>query len=1654
MFLGVTPLRRIAIILSVLLISISVGVVLLSRSVSAATGINQTINFQGRLYNAAGATVPDGFYNIQFKIYQDGTGTTAGNPGGTLEWTESHLNNNSQGIEVRNGFMSVELGSVTPFGTDVDWNQDTLWISMNIGNTNLTCTPFGSCGGDGEMVPMKRLSAVPYAMNAMQLGGKTAGDFIQSGTSPQTANFNITGTGTAATLQAATFDTAAAGTLTIGGTNATSITLADDTTLAAGKSFTIIGGTTASRPASPVDGMVYYDQDTDQLLTYTGGKWKADGTEAVLVAANDSSAADKAAADYIADGTDDQVQINAALTSADPAGSGRKTGRVFLFGGTYTTHQTNNGNATVLVPNNTTLAGAGAGTVIQLGDIDAADNLIENANKTTGAGVTIRDLTIDGQDTANTAGSQSGIYFDTIGNGTTQGGKVINVDVKDFRDIGIVLDDADNSIVERSTSVGSTYGISISWGSTNNTITGNKFQSNSSTGMYLNDGTFNTLTSNNVLDNGSGGINFESSSQNNTLTGNTLRGNGGNSIRVASSYNTISGNTIYANGDAVSFSGATNNSVNGNNIDGAGGSGVGFRLASSSNNNTINGNNFRNTGGSTTSNGIYIDASDGNTITSNGITDASCSSNCYSINIFNSTSDNTYLSGNTFATSAGTATINDSGTGTIYANQSKAAGGLDVLNKQANSTNAFEIQNAAGVAQLTADTSNSRIQIGSSTTDNVGITFTLDSYNQAGDPTGINGSMYYNTNTGKFRCYEAGAWADCVGGTGANTALSNLTATSINQSLIAGSNNTLDLGSAALGWRSGYFGTAVYSPVLDRLNAGALAIGNTNATSISVGNTSGTVSIALSSSSVTLGIATSATTLQASSQTTSNTQGSALTVQGATGNGSGAGGTVTIQGGTGGATNANGGDLVLSGGTGGGTGVTGLVALNPTAFSSSSSQSIGTDTTLAVSLINSNSTIPVNATAASLKVTIPVPTTTTTGRIIYITAANTSNDFSLLLANTSGVTSSYTIIGMRQNNTATLVWNGYAWTAAGASSSTDLQSAYNNTLQSAGGAELIVSKTSATNGLTIRDSITNSVDGTLLSVQTKSASGLFQVNSNVTEYVSNAGAETAGASSSTFPSSTWSAVGSSTVSRNTTTNNNSIATGQASVGITTTAAAQDGVKNTLVSALGTQQNYNVSFTARLSSGTFTDMNVYYSVDGTAASVACAPSKAIATSVWTKVNCTFTAPSSGITSSNAILIRQTTAVARTLYIDNLSVTIAADYNYATDGSVTDAGNFATNWSAVSGSTVTRNTSIGHDASDSAQTVTTATSGMGVRNKLAINPLPSTLYRITVRAASSNSFTDFTIRYSRDNGTNFVTCADYNTQTLSTNTSSFTEVTCYILTDSTAATNPYVYFTQNSATARTFYVDALYMNLSSNTTPNVQIGGGINGGPTTLFTLDRGASAPIASNNEALLGSMYYDTTLGKLQCYEADGWGACGSSPDNIITISPEYTNAVMHGTGVGTMTSDLCSDALNINDGSSGQATICGTNETYNFYKWTSPQNSSQTYSIYVTYQLPTTFKSFNSGQTSLMARTDSANSTVNYQVYKNSGAGLTACGSTVAVSTGVQTSWQLGTASGSADPSTCSFAGGNSIVFKINMSANSNANAYVGNLNFAFSNR
>lgn len=1284
-----------ALFVGVFVVSGIIGVA--PQTAHAATGINQQMNFQGRLLNAQGAVVPDGYYNIQFKIYQDGTGTTAGNPGGTLKWTEDWLNTAGNGVQVKNGFMSVQLGTINPFGSQVDWNQDTLWLSVNIGTTNTTCTPFSSCGGDGEMVPMKRLASVAYAMNAGSLGGLTASGFIQNTTVPQSANIAV-----------------------------------------------------QSASASSVGAMV----------------------------------------------------------------QGASSQSVDLF-----RLQDSNGNVNAAFNNN--------GDQLTLGRISTTGTVTQGK-------LVFNDGTLDG------------------------------------------------------------YGLTI--------------QSGTQTGNY-------------------------------TLTLPSLAGNA-----------------------------------------------------------TV--------------------------CTSNSTATSACTN---------------FIQNQTTLQAASNFHI--SGTG-----QADTAIITPAIRPTSDSTTALKVQNAAGTTDImTIDSTNSRVGIALANGETTSYDLTFGG--------GADRIIGVNTNTST----GAGLSLTLQGGAGNGT----------NQ--VGGAVNIIGGAPTGTGARGAVNVQTTVNGDVNIGNAGNAA----NTVTLTAGATNG---IKLVSDKIMVGNATTATTIQKTTQTTAGQAGQQLTIQGATSGTTGAGGAVLIQGGNS-ATGTTGGNLTLAGGTG--TTSNGLVILNTSAF-----QTIANDAncfpggaestsssgcTVAQTSVNNYASVIVGFTQDGQIATLPDPSIATAGRVVYVTASNLTKDFTLSV-NGGGQGNQ---IAMRKNTTATMIWNGADWTAAGASSSTTLQAAYDNTLQSAGGAELVVSKTSATNGLTIRDSSTNPVNGTLLSVQTKSAAGLLQVNSNVTEYASNAGAETAGASATTFPASTWSSTGTATVTRQNVAGNY-IATGQGSVSIAAT-AANSGAKNQLINsggsaaALTANTTYNVSFTTRLTSGssTFTDLNVQYSADGnTTLLTACGATSAVNTSIWTKVNCTFTTPASGITSGNAILIRQTASATRTFYVDNLSVTIAADYNFATDGSVTDAGNYATNWPTAGQGTVASSRIItdGNDASDSAQAnVTAGAANAGIRNKLSSNPLSSTLYRVTVygKLISGAAFNDFKIRYSYLGSTSttagdYVDCVDYNAQTLVT--TGWTKVTCYIQTDANAATNPYVYFVEATSGVRTFAVDSFSMTLASITTPNVQVGGGINGGPTTLFTLDKGASAPIASNNDALLGSMYYDTTLGKLQCYEADGWGACGSSPDNIVTISPEYTNAVLHGTGIGTMTSDICSSTLQINDGVSGRPSVCGTNETYNFYKWTSPQATTQTYSIYVTYQLPSTFKSFNSGQASLMARTDNGSSggssSVQYQIYRNNGSGLLPCGSAVSVSSGTQTSWLTGTATGAADPSTCGFAPGNSIVFKIDMTTSKNANAYVGNLNFAFSNK
>lgn len=242
------------------------------------------------------------------------------------------------------------------------------------------------------------------------------------------------------------------------------------------------------------------------------------------------------------------------------------------------------------------------------------------------------------------------------------------------------------------------------------------------------------------------------------------------------------------------------------------------------------------------------------------------------------------------------------------------------------------------------------------------------------------------------------------------------------------------------------------------------------------------------------------------------------------------------------------------------------------------------------------------------------------------------------------------------------------------------------------------------------------------------------------------------------------------------------------------------------------------------------------------------------------------------------------------------------------------------------------------------------------------------------------------------------------------------------------------------------------LQLNSASSVRIGDGVANGQPTLLTLDQSTATPTATGS-SVLGSMYYNTTLGRIQCYNATGWGECSTSPDKYVTMNPEYSNAVVNGTGTGTLTNDFCSDMLNINDSAtSPNILVCGTNETYNYYSWIGSTTTAQTKSIYVTHKLPANFKKFISGSTTLAGRTNATSATVSVQIYKNTTTGLVSCGTQQTVSTGSQTTWQKYTATSTNDPANCTFTAGQDIVFKINLTATSSSRAFVSTLGYAYS--
>ncbi len=143
------------------------------RPVSAAVGVNEQFNYQGKLTDSGGAPVADGDYLMKFSLY---TSSVGGSPFWTASGTTSAIT--SIPVSVNNGLFTVRLGDTSASGqwqnplssSGTEWNTDGLYLGVTI-------------SGDSEMTPRKRLTSVPQAFNAMRLQGMAASGTALSGES-------------------------------------------------------------------------------------------------------------------------------------------------------------------------------------------------------------------------------------------------------------------------------------------------------------------------------------------------------------------------------------------------------------------------------------------------------------------------------------------------------------------------------------------------------------------------------------------------------------------------------------------------------------------------------------------------------------------------------------------------------------------------------------------------------------------------------------------------------------------------------------------------------------------------------------------------------------------------------------------------------------------------------------------------------------------------------------------------------------------------------------------------------------------------------------------------------------------------------------------------------------------------------------------------------------------------------------------------------------------------------------------------------------------------------------------------------------------------------------------------------------------------------
>jgi len=421
-------------------------------------------------------------------------------------------------------------------------------------------------------------------------------------------------------------------------------------TVASQGTITMVGGLTSQRPASPTDGMLYYDTTIHQLLQYSSGlsKWVSDhntankivamGTASGCTGTSPVASSNPDGADYLVTScTSAQTTINTAITALPASG-----GTVYLEDGTYVV------DGAISIPSNVTLTGDGQATTLIMKDSIALPgfSLVQNSDTVNGnSRITISNLRLDGNQATQTLALNL-IKFTKVGStaSNTPGFTISNIW-------------AENSFGDAVSTLNSAHG----------TVTGSMFSGNGQGGfsaMFMNGGGYITVTGNTVQNTRSQGIVIGGS--NYTISGNIFRSNSRGIYLNATTDSSVTGNSFSNNLTAgIISANASEITISGNSISN-GTWGIQQLLGGKNN---ITGNTFD----GNTGDNIYFQQTSNNLVSGNLIINNSASG--FAIDIFDAASSSNTLSNNTFN---GTSIhfIIDSGTGTIYSNQVDGNGNL------------------------------------------------------------------------------------------------------------------------------------------------------------------------------------------------------------------------------------------------------------------------------------------------------------------------------------------------------------------------------------------------------------------------------------------------------------------------------------------------------------------------------------------------------------------------------------------------------------------------------------------------------------------------------------------------------------------------------------------------------------------------------------------------------------------------------------------------------------------------------------------------------------------------------------------------------------------------------------------------------------------